>query len=97
MPSTSPPRTAMAISMAEGHELGRHALAHGEADDTSGAEVEDVGQVEPAVLGRDIGDVPAGTQPGFPDREIPADEVGSGGAVTSGMVVRTFLRRPSFA
>ena len=38
-------------------EFGAHMLAHRPADDFSGEQIEDHGQVEPALAGRDVGDV----------------------------------------
>ena len=48
---------------------------HGVADDAPRAEIEHVGQVEPALARRDVGDVPAGPQAGLADAEVPLDEV----------------------
>ena len=50
------------------------------------AEIEDVGQVEPALAGRDVGDVPTGPLARFADGEVPLDQVGKrrGGDVGDG-------------
>jgi hypothetical protein len=37
------------------HQFGAHVLGHGEADNTARSEIEHVGQVEPALGGRDVG------------------------------------------
>jgi len=38
-------------------EFGAHVIAHGPADHFAGEQVEDHGQVEPALAGRDISDI----------------------------------------
>jgi hypothetical protein len=72
-------------------------LGHGVAHDAAAADVEDVGQVEPAFVGPDVGDVAAAALARLARAEVACDQVGSGGALTSGMVVRTLLGRPSLA
>jgi hypothetical protein len=44
-------RVVIAISKASTTSSGRHVLAHGVADDTARAEIEDVGEMEPAHTG----------------------------------------------
>jgi hypothetical protein len=62
-------------------QLGAQMLGQGEADHPAGGDVDHGGQVQPALPGRDVGDVatPAGVDRGGVDGEVPADQVGSGG------------------
>ena len=53
-------RLAMSKRHAPGREdqLGVDVLVHGPADDPTAVDIHDAGQVEPALLGGDVGDVP---------------------------------------
>ena len=55
MPAASPPRVATAISRAGLDELGAHVAFHRVADDAARAQVEHVGQIEPALSCGDVG------------------------------------------
>jgi len=71
-------------------QFGAQVIGHGVAGDPAGGDVDDGGQVEPALAGGDVGDVAAlaGVQPAGVGGEITADQVGLAGAAGSGMVVR---------
>ena len=56
-------------------EFGAHVALHGVADDGSESKVEHVGQVEPALACRDVGDVPARALSGLADAEVPLHQV----------------------
>ena len=60
-------------------ELTAHVVGHRVADDPTTADIEDVGQVEPALAGGYVGDVPAGALPGLADAEV-ASRPGPGAA-----------------
>ncbi len=51
-------------------------LAHRPADDFSGEQIEDHGQVEPALAGRDVGDIRQPDLIGLLGHEIPIQQVG---------------------
>ena len=60
IPTTSPPGSPRPTPEGALDELGTHVFDHGVADDPTGALVQDVHQVEPALVGGDVGDVSAG-------------------------------------
>ena len=63
-----------------GDQVGAQVVGGGPADDPAGGEVDDGGQVEPALPGGDVGDVaaPAGVERrgGRVDGEVAADQIG---------------------
>jgi len=59
-----------------GHQGGGHGLVHGPADQTTAAQVEHRGQVEPALVGADVGDVPGPSPVRLTRGEVLVDEVG---------------------
>ena len=61
-----------------GYELGAHVVGHGVADQATGAEIEHGGQVEPALVGADVGDVPSPRHIRCPRVEPAADQIRQG-------------------
>jgi hypothetical protein len=51
-------------------QLGAHVVLHRESDDPTRAEVEYASEEEPFVVGRHVGDVPAGSLSRLTDREV---------------------------
>src|SRR4051794_31892056 len=72
------PRTAPLDCHGQGGdgEFGTHMLAHRPTDDFSGEQIEDHGQVEPALAGRDIGDIRQPDLIRLLGHEIPIEQVG---------------------
>ncbi len=64
-----------------GNQIGPQVIGGCPADYEPGGDVYDRGQIEPALLRRDIRDVaaPAGIEPGAVGLEVPGDEVGTEG------------------
>jgi hypothetical protein len=63
-----------------GGQFGAQVIGHGVAGDPAGGNVDDGGQVEPALAGGDVDDVatPAGVQPAGVGGEVTADQAGPG-------------------
>lgn len=57
-------------------QFGPHVLAYGPADDLASGEIEDGGQVEPALAGGQIGDIGEPDRVGHRSRELLFEEVG---------------------
>lgn len=64
-----------------GHQFGPQVIGGCPADHAPGGDVDDCGQIEPALVGRDVCDVaaPTGIEPGAVGLEVPDDEVGTEG------------------
>ena len=73
------------LTLRDGHlegvtdQVGPHVIGHGEADDAAAGQIDDRGQVEPALPGADVGDVPAPRRVELVGlgREGPLDQVRS--------------------
>ena len=68
------------VGQGVGDQVGAQVVGQGPADDPAGGEVDDGGQVQPALPGRDVGDVaaPAGVDRRGVGREVAADQVRPG-------------------
>jgi hypothetical protein len=69
------------VGQRTGDQLGTQMLGQGEPDHPARGDVDHGGQIQPALPGREVGDVatPAGVDRGGIHAEVAADQVGPGG------------------
>ncbi len=62
------------------HELGAQVISQGEPHHAAGGDIDDRGQIQPAIPGGEVGDVaaPPGVDLGRVGGEVPADRIGPG-------------------